>query len=351
MSTVTDGFADLQEAIDAVEAERAGLDDQFEEARSLIEEQYRLSETERERQQLEDLLSDLHRQRTEAEAQLATGYNRARQNVLGRLEETTGAAPEAIERAASDFESSYSAVRDAERQAAQDTDMAGIPVGAGAQASGAGERIEDAAGAARQAAAGREQILQDDLAWLADTLQAEGQAQVGETRRLGQQLGAAARRDHDRRVSDRIQQERMAQAQQLGQLQDTFAGRRFQLGDTERQLMAQLGQMRQQAGESAAQRALQRSLAAGAGGGGGGARGGASGGASGPTAAGVREDDLATDPDLRSQLRTYANRALNDPRDFPEEYQGTSYRHRPGEPPNRRRTAPTGGGGGGVSYR
>lgn len=296
------GFGDLQEAIDTVDQERAGLEEQFGRARSVIEEQYELSETDAERSAIESLMLDLSESQATAEAQLTNQYQTARNNVLDRIEQSSGVGRGEVENVASMFEQSYQQARQEEQSAQDGSSMAGIPVWAGGGPdTGAGARIAESAGISAQAESGRNQLLTDDLGWLADTLQGESAAQRGETQRLGLQMGSAAQRDHNSQVQARIQQERMQQAQQIAASQGQFDDRRFSLGTEERGLMSTLGEMRFRAAEAekqrqfqAAQAAAARAAARSSGGGGGGGRssgrggGGSSGGSGGPTAAGVQ---------------------------------------------------------------
>lgn len=277
-------FDELQQAIAQTVEQKNGLDAAHAEQRAAIESQYNLAETEQERSGLDAMLERLDRERDQATELLGRGYDEARGQILGRLESATGAGQSELENMASTFERAFLDVTGGEQQAQQNSQLAGIPTG-GRPDSG----VRDAMGTMFAGFAGAEQsrnaINQEDLSWLADSMLAQRQAAIGDAGRTATRVGGVAQDNHNARVADRINQERMMQADALQRLDGRFDDRRDGLLGQQGQLANQLAMLREQARQADQQAALQReqmaqsaALARRSGGGGGRSSGGGSGG-------------------------------------------------------------------------
>lgn len=292
-------FDELQQAIDTVRREKAGLDDRYDTQRAEIVSQYQLSETPEEKQMLSRLLDRLETERETATEQLRQGYNQARTEVLERVKSATGAGQQEVQELASGFERAYTQVAAEEEAAAQRYSRAGIPVNVGgAPDTGIQEALAGSAAAMGEAAAGRNAITQEDIAWLADSLLGERQASIADAGRIATRVGGAAESEHNRTVMSRIAQERAQRSAALQSLTARFDDRRDALTGREGDLLGQLAQMREQRrqfeAQLAEQQAARRAAAARASRSSGGGGRSSGGGRGGPTAAGtgVNPDDL-----------------------------------------------------------
>ena len=250
-------FADLQGAIDDVAEQKAGLDGEYERQRSEIEDAYELSETPEERAALDQLLERLDNQRDMAIEQLGRGYDQAREQILARQREATGAGQQELEQLASTFEATYAQIADAEQRAGQRSSLGGVPTGGtpdtGLQ--GASARANAGLAAAAQA---RNAITQEDIGWLSDMMLAQREAGIGDAQRTAMRVGGQVEGDHLRRVADRTNQERLLRADALQGLDARFDQRRDGLLGRHGDLVGQLEQMREQQRQFDAQLAEQR---------------------------------------------------------------------------------------------
>lgn len=290
-------FDQLQDAIDQVAEQRAALDGQYDRQRAEVISQYELSETPEERAGLERLLERLDTEREQSIDMLRSGYNQAREQILGRVQSATGAGQEEVQELASNFERAYTQIRAEEQATAERYSRAGIPVNVGgATDTGADDALASQAVAMGEAATARNAITQEDLEWMADSMLGERQASIGEAGRIATQVGGAAETQHSRQVQQRIAQERAQRAAALQSLSARFDQRRDTLGGRQGDLLTQLAQMKEQrrqfeaqlaeqraARQAAAARAARAARSSGGGGGGGGSSSG--GGSGGPQAA------------------------------------------------------------------
>ena len=326
-------FADLQGAIDDVAQQKAGLDGEYDRQRAEIEDAYELSETPEERAALDQLLERLDNQRDMAVEQLGRGYDQAREQILARQQEATGAGQQELEQLASTFEQTYARIADAERQAGQRGQLDGVPTGGTPNTGLDGIAARANAGLAAAAQA-RNAITEDDLGWLSDMMLAQREAGIGEAQRTAMRVGGQVEGDHLRRVADRTNQERLLQADALQGLDARFDQRRDGLLGRHGDLVGQLEQMREQQrqfdtklaedrrqfdAQLAEQQAARQAAAARARSAGGRSSGG-SGGSSGPTAGGlaVNEGGMSSLADLSRLGRVpamLADRAGNRGRD------------------------------------
>jgi hypothetical protein len=83
--------------------------------------------------------------------------------------------------------------------------------------------MESQAPAERRFAERQQQILGEDLEWMAGMSAQQAEAQVGDLQRQAQFMSFQSARDHNMRVQDRINQERMILAQMEMQAQATNA--------------------------------------------------------------------------------------------------------------------------------
>lgn len=254
----------IERARQSAQRAREALDGQYEEARAELRDQYRFSETDEEREQIAGRLGQLREERELGVLAIDRGYEGARENVLQRETEIRGRATADAAAVGDVYRSGMGAMNDLAHVADGRAEGGGLGVGADG-----GTSATDGMQAMMAAAAPREQALTqrlgdvaaDDMGWLAETLQGEQHAQGAELGRLVTGLQHEAQQEHSRRVADRIQQERMMWADQLGGLQGDFRTRGFQLDDTDVDLLAQLGQMQQTSAEAAADRQQQAAMA------------------------------------------------------------------------------------------
>lgn len=287
-------FADLEAAIDDVAEQKAGLDAEYAEQRADIESAYELSETAEERAALDQLLERLDAERDRAVDVLGRGYDRARADILQRQHAATGAAEAEIERMASTFEQTYARIAESERAVAARNERAGVPTGGVQRSSAEGATARAFAGmaAAEQA---RNAISQEDMAWMADSLNRQRMSSISDAQNTAMRVGGRLTGEHNARVSDRINQERMLQADALQNLGARFDQRRDGLLGRHGDLVGQLESMREQRRQFDAQLAEQQAARRAAA-----ARAASAGGASGPTAGGlaVSDDGLSSLADM-----------------------------------------------------
>lgn len=257
VGAVNAGVGDLEQARRQTQEAAAGLEARYESDKAELREQYQFAETDQERQILARALGELEHQRDQGLAAIDAGYAQTQAEVEARSGDMRDQAGLEAEAMAALFGDQAAAMRAGAGQVDGDRAVSGL----GVNADGGGTEAElfasmlDAA-APREAALTQRlgDIGADDVAWLADTLGGESLAQQADLRRLAQTQIGQAQQQHDRRVQDRIQQDRTQWRDQLGGLQGDFRGREWQLEDTDMDLLSQLGQMRQQAAEAAAAR-------------------------------------------------------------------------------------------------
>lgn len=269
------GTAGVLKAQEHAAAEKAALEGQYEADKAELAELYQFAETPDEKARIAKVLADLERQRNEGLAAIEIGYASARNAVQGRAD----TARDASGQEALDVLDLYTRASGA---AASDSELEGLDAGGGLGALQGGTTGNDAYAQYIQQVAGPEAALSlrlgninaEDIDWLADTLVGESKAQQGDLTRLAMAMTGDAQNRHDERVSDRINTERLAFADQTGRLQGDFRGRGWDLGDQERELMMRLEEIR---AENARANAAARSRAA-SGGRGGRSRSGGGGG-------------------------------------------------------------------------
>lgn len=254
----TTGYRKHLEAAQAeASRQRAALEGQYEQDKAELQGQFQFAETDAERKMLGQALGELERQREVGTDRIAAGYNRAVVQVGDRAdgmgEQTAGesAAVGDLYRGAADQIAG-------QQQVAQQAAAGG---GLGVNTDGGGGAASDWQ-AMVAAAAPREQALtqrlgdirQEDVRWLADSLQGESQSQQADLAELVTSAIAQQQMQHQAQVQQRIGQERMAWTQQLGGLQGDYRGRGFQLDDTQIGTLQQLAEMEQKRAEAAAER-------------------------------------------------------------------------------------------------
>ena len=216
-----DPFADFEAAIGQYEQAMGQLDSAYDAELQRLQGLYELSETPQEQAMLQAELADIEGQRR-AGQQIV-------ESVYGAAIDDAGARADAMrEQAAVEGRTVADLYTDAaERTAGELAEISdryagtGLGVEAAADRGGAADHVGamHAAAPREQAYAERSgQIAAEDVDWLADTMGAERGAQAGDLERLAMGISHEAQQAHQQRVQDRIAQERMAFAQQAGQL-------------------------------------------------------------------------------------------------------------------------------------
>lgn len=260
-------IADINSARQNALKERSGLDTQFQRRMNELRKQFQFTESAEEKRQLSRMVGELERQRDEGYRAIGAGYQRAVEQVQARGAQ----AAESTAAEQAEVGSLYAgAVGQVQGEAAALNEAAdaagGGALGVGADG-GSAEAADWAAllaaeGASSQAMTRRlGDITQEGIGWMGDTLRGQEQAQQGDLRRLAMATQAQARMQHDQRVQDRINQERMVFNQMFGQTRSMYDQRGWQLGDTARQLQVDRGNLRFQFGEADIGRRLAASKA------------------------------------------------------------------------------------------
>ncbi len=246
----------------SAQQEKAGLDALFEDKRDELRAEFQFAETDSERDQIARILTNLEQQRSDGYKAIGAGYRQAVAGVQERAAGQQVAAREAGDRVAGQF--NQAGDRILEDAASMNARYAGAGVNAdGGTVGGLDALTATRARAASQAALAEQlgQLSAEDAFARADSMTGQGLAQQADLNRLHMGTSASAQETHASRVAQRIQQERAQWRSQLAAMQQQFTGRRFDLGDQDRNLQVQSGDLRFRAGESAADRALQVAMA------------------------------------------------------------------------------------------
>lgn len=259
-------LSDLERARQKALTEKAGLDAQFEQRMDSLREQFNFSETAEEKRMLSRALADIEAQRDAGYQAIEQGYADAVAQANERGASSEQATAEETAAVAGLYSDAQTAVREgaAATNAAYDAEGGGA-LGAGADGGSAGAedfaRMLAAEGASEQALTQRlGNITAEGAGWMADTLAGQGQAAQGDLNRMALATRNRADMEHQRRVQERIQQERMMFNQMYGQTRNMYDERGFQLSDQDRQILADKGQLRFEGGEAKVQRQLEAAM-------------------------------------------------------------------------------------------
>ena len=259
-------LAEIRRAREAAERQRRQLDSEYNSSVDELRDEYQFAETEEEKAQIAFLLEDLEAQRTAADQAIGAGYQQAIDSVEGRQVEME-AATEAEAGVAGDlFRGAADRLRgdvaDVSSEAAEGGSGLGVGLDGGSAAADEFIGLMEAAAPREEALARRlGGIAEDDMAWLASTMEGEREAQRGDLQRQATANRANMQALHQSQVADRIQREREQFRSQLNNMQMAFQDRGWRLDDQANQTYQQAADMRFQAGESAAQRRMQASQA------------------------------------------------------------------------------------------
>lgn len=259
-------LGELDAARASAQNELSGLDARFAEQRDLLREEYSFAETQEEKARLAFMLGDLENQRLAAADAIADGYERTVASIEERGEAMRASGAQEAQAVGDLYRDAQASLGATQQQVS--ADAAASAEGLGVGAAGPSGAAADWVGLLA-AAAPREQALAANLAnnsageadWLAMMGGLEGEAQQAQLSNNAMQSRNQGIMQHSQQVEQRLQQERAQWRDQLAQLQSMFQQRGFDLGDQDRTLQAQGGEMRFSAGESAAQRGLQASMA------------------------------------------------------------------------------------------
>lgn len=265
VATGGDPFAKIEEAQATAAAQMSALDDQYEARLSELRERYQFAETPEEKAQIQFLLGDLEQRRDAGKSAIKQVYDTA----IADASERAGLMRE-------DAQESGEQTSELYKQAAEDTaamfsDLdeeqdSAFGVGGEEQSSNAQDWVAVMnAAAPREATAARQlgETAAEDVAYLGESMNEQRGAQQAQMERLAMQMHTAAKQQHDQRVQDRINQERMQFAQGASRLGQQFDQRRYALEDQITGLDAQAAGMSQDARMQNAQLQAQASRSGG----------------------------------------------------------------------------------------
>jgi len=188
---------------------------------------FNLSETAEEREMLLRELQDIEARRTAGDIALRQGWGSVQSANLAAADKARAMAAQSGEQAAASWSQAAQQARDLAalraQAAGQFEGRAGIdvdPTGGAADFIGF---MESQAPAERRFAERQQEILGSDLDWMAAMAGSQGEAYAGDLRRQSNVLSFERAREHNLRVQDRINQERMMLAQMEQQAQSTNA--------------------------------------------------------------------------------------------------------------------------------
>jgi len=177
---------------------------------------FRLYETPEEQQMLARELAEIERRQAAGEVALRQGWGEVQSANAAAAEKARAMVSERGETAAGYWTQAAQQARDlAAQRAAAAGDFAGraaIDVSPDAGSADWVGFMESQAPSERRFAERQQEILGEDLDWMAGMAAAQGQAYAGDLRRQADVMSFERAREHNLRVQDRINQERMALA-------------------------------------------------------------------------------------------------------------------------------------------
>ena len=244
-----DPFAQLQEVMNGVAAQSEGMQEQLNAQVQRLRDMYKLSETPREKAQIQFLLDDLEARADAANQMTDKAYDEAINQQKEMAKQMSENAAKAGER-----------VGDVYRQGAEQTanlmeDLSGsfsdnaYGVGGEALGSNATDYVAQLSQAAPREQANTQQIYDigsGAVGSMGSVLAGEAAAQQAQTQRAAAQQAAQMQAQHNQQVADRIASERQALAGQVGNLQNTFTQEQFNNQDQLTQLGMEMANMANQ---------------------------------------------------------------------------------------------------------
>jgi DNA repair exonuclease SbcCD ATPase subunit len=216
------GVPDWASIIAAIEAQRPGGG-----GVSVNRGLFNLSETPEEAAMLAREMADIEARRSAGDIALREGWGNVQSANVAAAEKARAMAAQSGEGAAATWSQAAQQARDLAAQraeaAGQFEGRAGIDVDPTGGAADFVGFMESQAPAERRFAERQQEILGSDLDWMAAMAGSQGEAYAGDLRRQSNVLSFERAREHNLRVQDRINQERMMLAQMEQQAQSTNA--------------------------------------------------------------------------------------------------------------------------------
>jgi hypothetical protein len=178
---------------------------------------FRLQQTAEEQAMLERELADIEARRSAGDTALREGWGKVQSQNQAAAEKARSMVAEKGDTAAGYWTQAAQQATDlAEQRAAASGEFAGraeIDIDPQGGAADFIQFMQSQAPAERQFAARQQEILGEDLDWMAGMASAQGEAYAGDLRREANVMSFERAREHNLRVQDRINQERMMLAQ------------------------------------------------------------------------------------------------------------------------------------------
>lgn len=195
---------------------------------------FNLSETRAEREMLARELSDIEARAASGEVALRAGWGKVQAANADAARKARAMVSEVGDTAAGYWTDAAQTARDASAMAAQQAGgfegRAGIDVSPTAGSADWVGFMESQAPSERRLAERQQEMLGEDLDWMAGMASQQGEAYVGDLQRQSQFMSFQRASEHNDRVQDRINQERMLMAQMQMQAQSTNAQLAAQTG-------------------------------------------------------------------------------------------------------------------------
>lgn len=262
-----DGLSALDGIIRDLEGQSQQVEEDFQNQRERLRDQFSMSETPEEQAQLAFMLEDLEARRDAAQEAIATEYGRAQDAVRGVAAETRQRAETAGQPIEQRYQQGAQAARQGQQEVRQDYADSGVGVGAvdpDTSVESTANMMEQRALSEGDFAEARTDIAASDSEWMADTLAAEEPAQQGALQRTIAMQQGQAQREHAQQVNQRIAQDRRTLAQLESQLMNQQHTRQGSILDRAAQLQMQQDQLEQREREFAAEQGASQGGAGGA---------------------------------------------------------------------------------------